>query len=65
MRYISTRGATPPLSFQDAVLTGLAPDGGLLLPETLPSLADRLRDWRGLPFTDLASEVSPPCARPR
>ena len=57
MRYISTRGATPPLSFQDAVLTGLAPDGGLLLPETLPSLADRLQDWRGLPFTLLAIEV--------
>lgn len=57
MRYISTRGATPPLSFQDAVLTGLAPDGGLLLPETLPSLAERLDDWRALPFPDLAVEL--------
>ena len=57
MRYISTRGATPALSFEDAVLTGLAPDGGLLLPETLPSFADRLDAWRGLPFTELAVEV--------
>jgi len=36
MRYISTRGQTAPLSFSDAVATGLAPDGGLFLPETLP-----------------------------
>ncbi len=57
MRYISTRGATPPLSFQDAVLTGLAPDGGLLLPEALPSFAERLDDWRALSFPELATEV--------
>ncbi len=37
MRYISTRGQTPVLSFSDAVATGLAPDGGLFLPETLPA----------------------------
>jgi len=36
MRYISTRGQTAPLSFSDAVATGLASDGGLFLPETLP-----------------------------
>jgi len=36
MRYISTRGQTEPLGFSDAVATGLAPDGGLYLPETLP-----------------------------
>ena len=57
MRYISTRGGTPPLSFQDAVLTGLAPDGGLLLPEALPSFADRLDAWRALPYAALATEV--------
>jgi len=51
MRYISTRGQTAPLSFSDAVATGLAPDGGLFLPETLPQFApaqlarfDALRD---------------------
>jgi threonine synthase len=36
MLYISTRGQTAPLSFSDAVATGLAPAGGLVLPETLP-----------------------------
>ena len=36
MRYVSTRGLSPALSFSDAVATGLAPDGGLYLPETLP-----------------------------
>jgi threonine synthase len=39
MRFISTRGQTPSLGFSDAVATGLAPDGGLFLPETLPSFS--------------------------
>jgi threonine synthase len=45
MRFVSTRGQTPPLGFSDAVATGLAPDGGLYLPETLPqfSAADLAR----------------------
>lgn len=34
-----------PVSFLDAVMTGLAPDGGLLLPEALPSIADKLEEW--------------------
>jgi threonine synthase len=38
MRYLSTRGQTPALGFSDAVATGLAPDGGLFLPEELPQL---------------------------
>lgn len=57
MRYISTRGETPPMAFQDAVITGLAPDGGLLLPEHIPDLRDRLGDWRGLGFVELACEL--------
>ncbi|TVS18470.1 MAG: threonine synthase [Gammaproteobacteria bacterium] len=57
MRYVSTRGQTPPESFQDAVLTGLAPDGGLLVPETIPDVRDRLDDWRELSFQDLALEI--------
>ncbi|MDF9831806.1 threonine synthase [Ereboglobus sp. PH5-5] len=40
MLYTSTRGQTPALSFSDAVATGLAPDGGLFLPETLPAFDD-------------------------
>ena len=57
MRYISTRGETPPMAFQDAIITGLAPDGGLLLPEQIPSVAERLADWRELGFVDLACEL--------
>lgn len=57
MRYISTRGKTPPLSFQDAVLTGLAPDGGLLLPEHIPDVSAQLEGWRSLSFVELAKQV--------
>jgi len=38
MRYISTRGGAPPVFFLDAVLAGLAPDGGLYVPESWPVL---------------------------
>lgn len=38
MRYLSTRGKTRPMDFEHAVLTGLAPDGGLLLPERIPDM---------------------------
>ena len=41
MRYISTRGAAPAVSFLDAVLAGLAPDGGLYVPESWPNTLDR------------------------
>ena len=57
MRYVSTRGETPPMPFRDAVLTGQAPDGGLLLPETLPNLRDELDSWRRLSFSELAVAV--------
>ncbi len=57
MRYISTRGGTPPLAFQDAVLTGLAPDGGLLIPERIPDLKPKLNALRGLSFVELAEAV--------
>ena len=40
MLYFSTRGEAPILSFDDAMLTGLARDGGLYLPETIPTLPD-------------------------
>jgi threonine synthase len=57
MRYISTRGATAPMPFQDAVLTGLAPDGGLLLPERIPDLRGELDALRGLDFVSTAERV--------
>ena len=38
MNYVSTRGGISPISFKDAVLMGLATDGGLLLPESIPQV---------------------------
>ena len=57
MRYISTRGQTPAMTFKDAVITGLAPDGGLLVPETIPDVRDRLAGWRGLDFVPFAQAL--------
>jgi threonine synthase len=57
MRYFSTRGETPPMAFTDAVLTGLAPDGGLLLPDHIPDVRDRLAAWRSLGYVQLAQEL--------
>ena len=57
MRYVSTRGQTAPMPFQDAVLTGLAPDGGLLIPEVIPDVSACLDDWRDLSFPELALEI--------
>lgn len=53
MRYISTRGQTAPVTFTEAVATGLAPDGGLYLPEVLPDLCGEITGWRGLEYPDL------------
>ena len=47
MRYVSTRGGTDPLTFQDAVLTGLAPDGGLLVPKSIPDVTGELASLEG------------------
>jgi threonine synthase len=57
MKYISTRGKTAPVGFQDAVMEGLAPDGGLLLPENLPDVSAKLPVWAGLSYQDLAFEI--------
>ena len=58
MKYLSTRGGCPPQSFSDAVLTGLAPDGGLFVPETIPSFgAAEIAGWRGLDYGELAQRV--------
>lgn len=56
MQYLSTRGGGA-LSFKDAVLTGLARDGGLLLPAEIPRVDDRLKDWAVLPYPALAWEI--------
>jgi threonine synthase len=58
MNYISTRGAAPPVSFLDAVLAGLAPDGGLYVPESWPTLSDaQIAAFAGRPYADVAAEV--------
>lgn len=56
MRFISTRGQAPALGFSDAVATGLAPDGGLFLPETLPDLSADWPQWAGLDYPTLCFE---------
>ncbi len=58
MRYISTRGQIAPIGFKEAVMMGLASDGGLLLPEAIPAIDDgTLAAWRELSYPELALEV--------
>ena len=58
MKYISTRGQSPAQSFEDVLLTGLAPDGGLYVPETWPTFSqDEIASWAGLSYTDLAFKI--------
>ncbi|MAY39024.1 MULTISPECIES: threonine synthase [Spongiibacter] len=61
MKYISTRGKAPALNFEDVLLTGLAPDGGLYVPETLPQFSrEQIAAWSSLSYTDLAFEIVQP-----
>ncbi|MBW0495556.1 hypothetical protein O181_035271 [Austropuccinia psidii MF-1] len=56
--YISTRGGQSQLGFEQVVLSGLAPDGGLYIPASLPSLPSNWElDWSKLSFTELALEI--------
>lgn len=57
MQYISTRGGVEPIGFCDAVMMGLARDGGLLLPQTIPDVSDRLEAWARLDYVELATEI--------
>lgn len=58
MRYISTRGQMSSCGFSDAVLTGLAPDGGLVFPEQINKIStEQLSKWRGYNYQDLAFAV--------
>ncbi len=57
MKYISTRGGTEPLSFSDTVLTGLARDGGLLLPDEIPDISDEFHQWHECSYVDVAFKV--------
>nr|WP_277987099.1 threonine synthase [Microbacterium esteraromaticum] len=56
--YISTRGGMQPQPFSETLLEGLAPDGGLAVPERMPQVdAETLASWRGLTYPELATEV--------
>lgn len=56
MKFISTRGEATALSFSDAVATGLAPDGGLYLPESMPDISGKLAAWESLTYPELCLE---------
>ncbi|MBK8770834.1 MAG: threonine synthase [Rhizobiales bacterium] len=59
MKYVSTRGSAPVLSFEDAMISGLARDGGLYVPDQVPVLSVvELKELRGKPFADVAFAVA-------
>lgn len=61
MKYISTRGEAPALNFEEVLLAGLASDGGLYVPESLPRFTqEEIASWRGLPYSELAYKVMYP-----
>ena len=58
MRYVSTRGELPPSPFSQILLGGLAPDGGLVVPQAYPRIdAQTLQSWRTLGYPQLAFEI--------
>ncbi|MDP5361320.1 MAG: threonine synthase, partial [Paracoccaceae bacterium] len=61
MRYISTRGTAPVLTFEEAMLTGLARDGGLYVPQEVPTLAHaQIADMAGKSYEEVAFDVMRP-----
>ncbi len=61
MKYISTRGQAPALDFSDVVLTGLASDGGLYVPESFPQFSPaEIAALAGLPYDEVAIRIMHP-----
>ena len=61
IKYISTRGNAPKLSFKDVVFEGLASDGGLYIPEYWPSLSkDMINSFSSMTYQEIAYEVISP-----
>ena len=61
MKYESTRGGCPQQNFEQVLLTGLAPDGGLYVPTELPHFStEEIASWRELSYPDLAMKVITP-----
>ena len=58
MKYISTRGNAPELTFEEVLLTGLATDGGLYVPKEVPTFSkEEIESWRDLPYAELAHKI--------
>ena len=58
MLYKSTRGASPEIKFSEVLLSGLAPDGGLYIPDYVPSFSEQeLREFEDCSYQDLASKI--------
>jgi threonine synthase len=58
MKYFSTRGGDQELSFEETVLTGLAPNGGLYIPDHIPSLPENWqKEWASYSFVDLSVAI--------
>jgi len=61
MKFISTRGDAPVLNFEEVILAGLAADGGLYVPESLPTFSEQeIASWAGLSYQELAFNVIHP-----
>ena len=61
MKYISTRGGAPAQNFEQVLLTGLAPDGGLYVPAEIPRLSlDEIRSYKNLSYPELALKIITP-----
>lgn len=61
MRYVSTRGASPEQDFEQVLLTGLAPDGGLYVPKEIPKFSQQeIASFAGLSYQDLVMKVITP-----
>ncbi len=60
MKYVSTRGRIEPVGFKRAVMMGLADDGGLIVPTSIPDVSAELESWRRLSYPQLAGAVMRP-----
>ena len=61
MKYISTRGLAPALTFEEAMLTGLALDGGLYVPEYIPKVTkNQILSMQGLRYQEIAFKITKP-----
>lgn len=59
MKYCSTRGGVHGWDFRDVLFSGYAPDGGMFMPESIPTLTpETLRCWSGLSYPKLVAEVA-------